>query len=109
MVPFPSIVALLRPRGPRGRVPLSRDKPSWPRQISTSGVEGRGGRSKVVVVARRIARALLAEFTQTPHSFLTPANRFPQEESELNANMSNWLNFRRLDFVPASGGDPVCG
>jgi hypothetical protein len=48
-----------------GRFPCRKDKPSWLHQISTSEVRNGGGRSKVVVVVRRIARALLAEFTQT--------------------------------------------
>jgi hypothetical protein len=52
---------------PEGGFLCRKDKPSWLRQISTSEVGDRGGElqvtsSKVVVVVRRIARALLAEF-----------------------------------------------
>jgi hypothetical protein len=66
----------------------------------------------VVVVVRRIARALLTEFTQILPLFPTTADRLPLEESELDVDMSNWLNFRRLNFVPVSEGDTVsqvCG
>jgi hypothetical protein len=94
--PFPSTVALLRLRRPRGRVLCRKDKPSWLRQISTSEVGiGEIGRKW------RIARALLAEFTYTLPSFPAPPFRRVQVDT------SNWLNFRRLDFVPVSGGDTV--
>jgi hypothetical protein len=70
----------------------------------------------VVVVVWRIARALLVEFTQIlplfPDTCEQVPDRLPLEESELDVDMSNWLNFRRLDFVPVSGGDTasqVCG
>ena len=71
-------------------------------------------RSKAAVVVRRIARALLAEFTQIlplfPDTCEQVPDRLPLEESELDVDMSNWLNFRRLDFVPVSGGvSQVCG
>jgi hypothetical protein len=52
------------------------------------------------------------EFTQILPSFPTPMDRPPLEESELDVDMPNWLNFRRLNFVPVSGGDivsQVCG
>jgi hypothetical protein len=92
--------------GLEGGLLCRKDKPSWLRQISTSEVEDQGVRSKVVVVVRHIARALLVEFTQILPSFPTPANRFPLEESEMDVDMSR-LNFRRLNFVPVSGGDIV--
>jgi len=60
----------------------------------------------VVVVVRRIAQALLAVF------YPTPVDRFPLEESMLDVDMSNWLIFRRLDFIPIFRGDivsQVCG
>jgi hypothetical protein len=104
--PFPSTVALLRPRGPRRRVPLSQGQTNCHGCARFSEVGGSGrrvvGRSKVVVVVRRIARAL-----PKSSSFPTPADRLPLEESELDVDMSNWLNFRRFDFVPVSGGDTV--
>jgi hypothetical protein len=56
----------------------------------------------VVVVVRRIARALLTEFTQILPLFPdTCGQALPSslEESELDADMSNWLNFRRLDAL----------
>jgi hypothetical protein len=66
----------------------------------------------VVVVVRRIARTLLAEFTHTLALFPDTCEQAPPEESESDVDTSNWLNFRRLDFVPVSGGDTisqVCG
>jgi hypothetical protein len=40
-------------------------------------------------------------------SFPTPANRLAPEESESDVDTSDWLNFRRLDFGPVSGGDTL--
>jgi hypothetical protein len=72
-----------RPLAVTGGLLRRKDKPSWLRQISTGEVGDRRrvvGRSKVVIVVRRIARALLAEFTHTPlPSFPTPANRLPRK------------------------------
>jgi len=60
----------------------------------------------VVVVVRRIARALLAEFTRILPLFPDTCRQPPLEESESDVDMSNWQNFRRLDFVPVSGVIP---
>jgi hypothetical protein len=43
----------------------------------------------VVVVVQRLARALLAEFTISSHSFATPANKLSLEESESDVDTSN--------------------
>jgi len=85
-VPFPSTVALSRPRG---RVPLSYIRHGLPDFHQRSWGVGRR------------CPAHCGSFTP---SFPKPANRSPPEESELDVDMSNWLNFRKFGFVPASGG-----
>jgi hypothetical protein len=86
--PFTSTVALLWPR--EGSFVVRTNRHDCARFLLASWGLGRRvvGRSKV------------------------PTNRFPLEKPELDVDMSNWLNFRSLDFVPVSGGDTisqVCG
>jgi hypothetical protein len=40
----------------------------------------------------------LRSLPKSSPSFPTPADRLPLKESELDVDMSNWLNFRRLDI-----------
>ena len=58
----------------------------------------------MVVAFRRIARVLLAEFAQILPAFPDTRDRLPLEESKLDVD---WLNVRRLNFVPVSGSDTV--
>jgi len=78
-----------------------KDKPPWLRQISISKVRGRGGICGQVKSGRRCPAS-------SPCAFNPPSlEQVPLEESELDDNMLNWLNFRRLNLVPVSGGDAV--
>jgi len=80
MMPFPSTITLLRPRGLEGGFLCRKDKPSWLRQISMmlARLEVGGASCRQVKSGRRYPASppygVLPKFSP---SFPTPADRFP--------------------------------
>lgn len=68
------------------QLPPPRSSTVRPLAATEASREGSTGRSKVVVVVRRIAPALLRSLPESSSSFSTPANRFLLKESELDIN-----------------------
>jgi len=95
--------------GFKGRFLCRKDKPSWLRQISTSEVGDRGGELWEVESGRHCP-AHCASSPCGVYPNPSPLSQHLQtgslEESELDIYMSDWLNFRRLNFIPVSGVVP---